>query len=124
MLDRAASMAATEVMIEIRSGVHPRELVLPLDVEGAATFYYNDKHCTEDRIRSSREAAVGDMKRNVEAGHLVLLGHGIVLLDLYCLQRRHVFITLHLICYPSNNNLITFKCAFLVDSIVFGCLER
>ena len=92
MLDRAASMAATEVMIEIRSGVHPRELVLPLDVEDAAKFYYNDKHCAEDRIRSSREADVGNTKSNVEAGHLGLLGPGIVLLDLYRSRRSQVFI--------------------------------
>ena len=73
MLDRVVSMAATEVLTEIRSSVHPRELVLPADVEDAATFYYIGKHCM-DRIRNSSSSnAVGT--RNV-GGTLVLLGPG------------------------------------------------
>ena len=77
MLDRVASMAATEVLTEVRSSVHPRELLLPLDVEDAATFYYNEKQYT-DCIRSSSSEAVGP--RNVggtkNGGTLVLLGPG------------------------------------------------
>ena len=65
-------MAATEVLTEIRSSVYPRELVLPADVEDAATFYYNEKHCT-DRIRSSSSDAV--RTRNA-GGTLVLFGPG------------------------------------------------
>mmetsp|Transcript_11945 Transcript_11945/g.20968 ORF Transcript_11945/g.20968 Transcript_11945/m.20968 type:complete len:154 (+) Transcript_11945:284-745(+) len=44
MLHRVNSMAATEVLTEIQSITDPtRELMLPLDVEDEAVFYYNDK---------------------------------------------------------------------------------
>ena len=44
MLDRMDSMEATEVLTDIQSITDPtRELMLPLDVEDEAAFYYNDK---------------------------------------------------------------------------------
>ena len=42
MLEKVASMAATEVLSEIRSNVND-ELIVPIMKEDAATFYFNEK---------------------------------------------------------------------------------
>ena len=100
-------------MPENRSITDPtRELVLPLDVEDAAAFYYNDNLYKESCISScSREAVV---TRNV-GGTLILLGPGAkrlsrlhlfelmnklalyeqlrMKLDFYCSHGSHVFTT-------------------------------
>ena len=52
MLERVASMAATEVLAEIRSTVDA-ELVLPIHVEDAAAFYLNEKRRTNDIVRKT-----------------------------------------------------------------------
>ena len=74
MLDRAASMAATEVMIEIRSGVHPRELVLPADVDVRLRF------TTMRSITRTASAAAAAM--------LLVLGMVVVRWYLLCLEHK------------------------------------
>ena len=53
MLEKVTSLAATEVLTEIRSNVD-NELITPLHVEDAATFYYNDKMRSSAAHRASR----------------------------------------------------------------------
>ena len=42
MLEKVASMAATEVLTEIRSNMD-HDLITPILVEDSATFFYNEK---------------------------------------------------------------------------------
>ena len=53
MLEKVTSLAATEVLTEIRSNID-NELITPLHVEDAATFYYNDKMRSSAAHRASR----------------------------------------------------------------------
>ena len=54
MLEKVTSLAATEVLTEIRSNIDNNELITPLHVEDAATFYYNEKMRSSAAHRASR----------------------------------------------------------------------
>ena len=57
MLERVTSIAATEVLTEIRQIFTNSEMILPLQVEDAATFYYNEKAKSRSRTGMSSSNA-------------------------------------------------------------------
>jgi len=92
MLERVASMAAAQVLAEIRfsiaSPATSNEMILPLHVEDAAMFYYNEKMSRaaygsiHSRHRTSRREAEGECG----SGPCIFLGPGAKMM-----LRMHLF---------------------------------
>ncbi|KAL3800512.1 hypothetical protein ACHAW5_009022 [Stephanodiscus triporus] len=73
MVDNASSMAATEVLAEIRSTIR-HDLIIPLHVEDGAKFYYNKKICSDEDIRGARRGKnAGDVLVLLQPGAKMML---------------------------------------------------
>ena len=90
MLEKVTSMAATEVLTEIRSNINNVELITPLHVEEAATFYYNDRMKSKAAAAAHHRASRRGSGGNNTAAETVLLLPGAKMM-----MRLHLFDLMH-----------------------------